>query len=77
MIITNFQIWVYRGMGFFFCLQLKSSSKIAPKHTTNALLNLLNQQVDIGKIYLYATDLSESKYEFLIKKNENVRIALK
>ena len=39
---------------------------------TNALLNLISQQDDIDKIYLYAKDLSEPKYEFLIKKHENV-----
>ena len=38
---------------------------------TNALLNLISQQDDIDKIYLYAKDLSESKYQFLIKKREN------
>ena len=35
---------------------------------TNALLNLISQQDNIDKIYLYAKDLSEPKYEFLIKK---------
>ena len=30
---------------------------------TNMLLNLINEQRDIDKIYLYAKDLSESKYE--------------
>ena len=30
---------------------------------TNTLLNLINEQKDIGKIYLYAKDLSELKYE--------------
>ena len=39
---------------------------------TKALLNLISQQDDIDKIYLYAKDLSEPKYEFLIKKHENV-----
>ena len=39
---------------------------------TNALLNLIKEQDDIDKIYLYAKDLSEPKYEFLIKKRENV-----
>ena len=34
---------------------------------TNTLLNLINKQKDIDKIYLYAKDLSESKYEHLIK----------
>ena len=36
---------------------------------TNTLLNLISQQSDIGKIYLYAKHLSEPKYEFLIKKS--------
>ena len=40
----------------------------------NALLNLISQQDDINKIYLYAKDLSEPKYEFLIKMRENVGI---
>ena len=39
---------------------------------TNALLNLIKEQDDIDKIYLYAKDLSEPKYEFLIKKREDV-----
>ena len=38
---------------------------------TNALLNLIRKQDDIDKIYLYAKDLSEPKYEFLIKKHKN------
>ena len=29
---------------------------------------------DIDKIYLYATDLSERKYEYLIKKHEDAEI---
>ena len=40
----------------------------------NALLNLISQQNDIDKIYLYAKDLCEPKYEFLIKKRENAVI---
>ena len=35
---------------------------------TNGLLNLIKEQDDIDKIYLYA---SEPKYEFLIKKRED------
>ena len=31
---------------------------------------MINQQNDIEKIYLYSKDLSEAKYEFLIKKRE-------
>ena len=38
---------------------------------TNALPNLISQQDDIDKIYLYAKDLSEAKYEFLIKKHDS------
>ena len=41
---------------------------------TNASLNLISQQDDIDKIYMYAKNLSERKYEFLIKKREDVRI---
>ena len=39
---------------------------------TNALLNLIKGQDDIDKIYLYAKDLSEPKYEFLMKKRKDV-----
>ena len=41
---------------------------------TNILLNLINEQKDIDKIYLYAKDLSEAKNEYLIKNRENVGI---
>ena len=41
---------------------------------TNSLLNLINQQDHIDKIYLYAQDLSEPKYEFLFKKREDAGI---
>ena len=41
---------------------------------TNALLNLIKEQDDIDKIYLYARDLSEPKYQFLIKRREDVGI---
>ena len=41
---------------------------------TNAWLNLISQQDDIDKMYLYAKDLSEPKYEFLIKKREDAGI---
>ena len=37
---------------------------------TNMLLNLIKEQDDIEKIYLYAKDLSEPEYEFLIKKRK-------
>ena len=41
---------------------------------TNTLLHLINEQKDIDKIYLYAKDLSKSKYEYLIKNRENTGI---
>ena len=41
---------------------------------TNALINLINGQNDVDKIYLYARDLTEPKYEYLIKKREDVEI---
>ena len=40
---------------------------------TNSLFNLINQQLDIDKIYLYAKDPYGAKYQFLIKKREDVR----
>ena len=39
---------------------------------TNALLNLINNQPDIDKIYLYAKDPYEKKYQYLINKLEKV-----
>ena len=39
---------------------------------TNALLNLINNQPDIDKIYLYAKDPYEDKYQFLINKRESI-----
>ena len=39
---------------------------------TNALLNLINKQPDIDKIYLYAKDLYEAKYQILINKRESI-----
>ena len=41
---------------------------------TNTLINLINKENDIDKIYSYARDLSEPKYEYLIKKREYVGI---
>ena len=45
---------------------------IGGSQETNTLLNLIKEQDDIDKIYLYAKDFNESKYEFLIKKLEDV-----
>ena len=38
---------------------------------TNTLLNLINNQPDIDKIYLYAKNIYEPKYHFLINKRES------
>ena len=39
---------------------------------TNALFHLINNQPDIDKIYLYAKDPYEAKYQYLINKREKV-----
>ena len=39
---------------------------------TNALLNLIENQPDIDKIYLYAKDPYEAKYQYLINIREKV-----
>ena len=41
---------------------------------TNALLNLINNQQDIDKIYLYAKEPYEDKYQYLINKRGRVGI---
>ena len=49
---------------------------IAPSGSgkTNVLLHLINNLHPINKIYLYAKDLTEPKYEFLINKREQAGI---
>ena len=37
---------------------------------TNALFNLINHEQDINKIYLYAKNPYEAKYQLLINKRE-------
>ena len=39
---------------------------------TNALLNLIENQPDIDKIYLYAKDPYEAKYQYLIKTRDKL-----
>ena len=41
---------------------------------TNVSLNLIENQPDIDKIYLYAKDPYEAKYQYLINKREGVGI---
>ena len=38
----------------------------------NALLNLINHEPDVDKIYLYAKDPYEAKYQLLINKRESM-----
>ena len=42
---------------------------------TNVLLNLIEYQPDIDKIYLYAKDPYEAKYQYLINKRESVGLS--
>ena len=41
---------------------------------TNALLSRINHEPDIDKIYLYAKDLNEAKYQLLINKKESASL---
>ena len=41
---------------------------------TNILLNLINEQHDIDKSYLYARDLNKPKYNILFKRRKDVGI---
>ena len=43
---------------------------------TNALLNSINNQPDIDKIYLYGKNSYEAKYQYLIKKRKKVGLDL-
>ena len=38
----------------------------------NSLFNLINQQLDVDKIYLDGKDPYEAKYEFLINERESI-----
>ena len=42
---------------------------------TNVLLNLIENQSDIDKIYLYAKDPYEAEYQYLINKKQGVGIS--
>ena len=52
----NFEVWIIIGGS--------GSGK------ANALLNLINHEPDIDKIYLYAKDPYEAKYQLLINKRD-------
>ena len=53
---------------------IQNYDKGSGSRKTNALLNSINEQDNIDKMFLYAKDLSEPKYEYLIKKREDVGI---
>ena len=38
---------------------------------TNSLFNLINEEPDIDKIYLYVRDAYEAKYQFLLDKRKS------
>ena len=38
----------------------------------NSLFNLINHRPDIGKVYLYTKDPYKAKYQFLIKKRDDI-----
>ena len=40
----------------------------------DVLLNVIDNKADIDKIYLYAKDLYEARYQYLINKRQTVRI---
>ena len=44
---------------------------VLDQEKTSTLLNIIKEQDDTDKIYLHAKDLSEPKYEFLIKIRKN------
>ena len=41
---------------------------------TNVLLNLINNEPDIDRIYLYTKDPCEAKYQLLINKRESTNL---
>ena len=57
------------------CLTLMMLQKLLVRDSgsgkTNSLFNLINPQPDIDKIYLFAEDPFETKYQLLINKRES------
>ena len=64
------QIWPYIPDHPYRIIIIGSSGS----RKTNALINLINEQNDIDKAYLYARDLNEPKYEYLTKRREDAEI---
>ena len=63
---TQFKVAVYSGSSI-----QNTNNRGSGSGKVNALLNLINNQPDIDKIYLYAKDPYEAKYQFLINKRES------
>ena len=67
-ITEHYPKWPYIPDHPYRILLIGSSGSRKP----NALLNLINNQPDIDKIYLYAKDPYEKKYQYLINKREEL-----
>ena len=63
---TQFKVAVYSGSSI-----QNTNNRGSGSGKVNALLNLINNQPDIDKIYLYAKDAYKAKYQFLINKRES------
>ena len=64
--------WTYISFHPYGILTIGSSGS----GKTNALLNLTDNQLYIDKIYLYAKDPYEAKYQHLINKREKVGLMI-
>ena len=64
------KIWPYAPDHAYRLLIIRGSGS----GKTNVLLNLIENQPHIDKIYLYAKDPYEAKYQYLINKRESVGI---
>ena len=59
--------WPYIPDHSYWILTIRGSGSVK----TNLLLNLINNEPDIDKMYLYAKDPYEAEYQFLINKRES------
>ena len=66
------QIWTQSFNNPYRILIIESSGS----GKANSLFNLINEEPDIDKIYLYAKNLFDAKYQFLINKRESILMIL-
>ena len=66
------QIWTQSCNNPYRILIIESSGS----GKANSLFNLINEEPDIDKIYLYAKNLFDAKYQFLINKRERILMIL-